>query len=85
MIQCKDVVKLVASDQFRSQRLMMRLEVRFHLWLRRYCSRWERQIKQLGSAARKVAGRIPVEHVGKLDDDLEARLLRKLSEKGKGK
>jgi len=85
MIRCKDVAKLVASDQLRSQRLMKRLEVRLHLWMCRYCSRWERQIRQLGSAARNLVGGTPLEQVGKPHDDLEAGVLRKLSKKSRGK
>jgi uncharacterized UBP type Zn finger protein len=81
MIRCREVARLLTSEQLRAQSRMKRLQVRLHLWMCQHCSRLARQIKQLGSAARAMAASTYAEKPGGDEEDLEARLLRKLSEK----
>jgi|GEM_PF-1912888 len=78
MIRCKEVAELMASDQLSQQRWVRRVEVRFHLWRCRNCSRFRKQIVQIGETARKVfreSSRVKDHGVG---ESLEARLLTSL-------
>ncbi len=56
MIRCRQVAELLTSDRLQDASLLVRLEVRFHLWMCRYCARLAEQIKQLRAAASKLAG-----------------------------
>ena len=73
MISCKNVAKLLMSDQLQAQAWWKRMEVRLHLAMCRFCSRLERQIEQLRSATRSMSG--PQE----ADPGFEDRLIRRLS------
>ena len=73
MISCKNVAKLLMSDQLQAQSWWKRLEVRLHLAMCRFCSRLARQIEQLRSAARGAS-----QHEG-VDPDFEDGLIRRLS------
>ena len=73
MISCKNVAKLLMSDQLQAQSWWKRMEVRFHLAMCRFCSRLARQIEQLRSAARGVSEKeMPPR-------DFEDRLIQRLS------
>ena len=81
-----DAVVTVADAKWLSDRLKdaspwVRLEVKVHLWMCRYCARLARQIEQLRIAASKLAGSIDEEKAGTAGDELEARILRKISSK----
>ena len=73
MISCKNVAKLLMSDQLQAQSWWKRMEVRLHLAMCRFCSRLVRQIEQLRSAARRVSQQEGA------DPDFEDRLIRRLS------
>jgi len=73
MISCKNVAKLLMSDQLQAQSWWKRMEVRLHLAMCRFCSRLARQMEQLRSAARGMS-----QHEG-TDRDCEDRLIRRLS------
>ncbi len=73
MISCKNVAKLLMSDQFQAQSWWKRMEVRLHLAMCRFCSRLARQMEQLRSAARRVSQQEGA------DPDFEDRLIRRLS------
>ena len=73
MISCKNVAKLVMSDQLQAQSWWKRMEVRLHLAMCRFCSRLAREIEQLRSAARGVTQQEAA------DSDFEDRLIRRLS------
>jgi hypothetical protein len=81
MIRCKSVAGLITSDQLKSASLWVRLEVKLHLWMCRYCARLAQQIEQLRTAASKLAGSIDKETAGTAGDELEARILRRVSGK----
>ena len=72
MISCKNVAKLLMSDQLQAQSWWKRLEVRVHLAMCRFCSRLARQIEQLRSATRLTSE----QHA---ESGFEDRLIRRLS------
>ena len=73
MISCKNVAKLLMSDQLQAQSWWKRLEVRAHLAMCRFCSRLARQIEQLRSATRRTSEQ------NEADSGFEDRLMRRLS------
>ena len=73
MISCKDVAKLLSSDELAGLPWWKRAEVRLHLLMCQYCSRFARQIEQLRIAARRMAD--PAEE----DPGLEERIINRLS------
>jgi hypothetical protein len=73
MISCKNVAKLLMSDQLQAQSWWKRIEVRLHLAMCRFCSRLARQMEQLRSAVRRVSQQEGA------DPDFEDRLIRRLS------
>ncbi len=52
MLTCKEVSRIIASDELAEAGLRRRLAVRFHLWMCRHCRRYATQIRQLGDMAR---------------------------------
>ncbi len=84
MICCKEVARLMTSDLISGQSLLKRMELHLHLMMCKHCSRLQRQLKQLASAARSMVGLVDRE----LDDDaakeMESRVLRKLSHENPG-
>jgi len=75
MISCKNVAKLLTSDQLESQSWWKRLEVRLHLAMCDLCSRLARRLEQLRAAARAQGQQ------NEGDAGLEERLIRRLSQK----
>ena len=73
MISCKNVAKLLMSDQLQAQSWWRRMEVRLHLAMCRFCSRLARQIEQLRSATRRMSEQ------EEADSGVEDRLIRRLS------
>jgi hypothetical protein len=73
MISCKNVAKLLMSDQLQAQSWWKRVEVRLHLAMCDLCSRLARQVEQLRSAARQMSDQ------DQADQGLEDRLLRRLT------
>lgn len=80
MIRCKEVAKLLLSDLIPFQSRMKRLGISFHLAICKHCSRLARQIKLLRRAARKMDDAVEAERSAPAEDNLEARLLHRLSE-----
>lgn len=78
MIRCKEVAELLGTEQLRDQGLSRRLQVRLHLWMCVHCKRFERQIRQMGAAVRRLLGST---EAASPDERLEERILRKLSTK----
>lgn len=75
MISCKSVATLLSSDQLQKAGFLKRCEVKIHLLMCTYCARFAQQLRELCTTARTMsASQEP-------DKNLEARLLRKLSEK----
>ena len=72
MLTCKDASRLVSEGQERSLHLRERLGLRLHLWICVNCRRFERQIRLLRRALRKLARRVETESQG-LDLSPEAR------------
>ena len=73
MISCKNVAKLLMSDELPAQSWWKRMEVRAHLAMCRFCSRLARQLEHLRSGARELRDQ------NEADEGLEDRLIRRLS------
>lgn len=73
MISCKQVATLLSSDQLASLSWWKRAEVRMHLAMCRYCSRFARQLRQIRMAARAAQNSVEA------DDHLEERIIERLS------
>jgi hypothetical protein len=73
MISCKNVAKLLMSDELQAQTWWKRAEVRLHLAMCKFCSRLARQLEHLRSGVQQVSDQ------DEADPGLEARLIRRLS------
>ena len=51
MIRCKEVARLLSTDQLASQPVWRRAGVRLHLMMCRHCRRFARQLARLKQAA----------------------------------
>ncbi|MFN8006795.1 MAG: hypothetical protein U0V70_07200 [Terriglobia bacterium] len=84
MICCKEVAKLLTSDQLSQMGFIKRIEVTLHIWMCRHCSRFAKQINQLRSASRKISFVPEDENKSEgSEESLEARLLRNLTDKNR--
>ncbi len=81
MIRCKSVAELITSDRLKAASFRVRLEVKLHLWMCRYCARLARQIEQLRIAASRFAGSLDRETTGTAGEELDDRILKKVSGK----
>ena len=52
VLNCKEVSRLVASDELRTSGVVTRLRVRMHLLICRHCRRYVEQLRIIGTAAR---------------------------------
>jgi hypothetical protein len=82
MIRCREVAELLTSDRLQAVRVRVRLEVRLHLWMCRYCARLARQVEQLRAAAARLAGTFGPRETGTPEGAFEERLVQRLSNKG---
>jgi hypothetical protein len=73
MISCKNVAKLLMSDQLQAQGWWKHMEVRLHLAMCDFCSRLARQLEQLRSGIRQMNDQDDA------DSGLEDRMIRRLS------
>lgn len=78
MITCKQVATLMTSGVVERQGVWARLEVRFHLWMCKNCSRLARQMVQIQHAGRKLRSMFESEKPADDPADMEARILKKL-------
>lgn len=53
VLNCKEVSRIVASDELESLGMVKRLRTRFHLLICRQCRRYAEQLRIIGAAARK--------------------------------
>lgn len=56
MLSCKEVTRLVASEELAEASRARRISVGFHHFMCRHCRRYARQIRGLGRAARERWG-----------------------------
>ena len=56
MLSCKEVARLVASDEFEEAGWMTRLSVRLHLLMCANCRQYVSQVQAIGNAARALFG-----------------------------
>jgi predicted anti-sigma-YlaC factor YlaD len=59
MQNCKEVSRIVASDEIEGAGLWKRFSVWFHLLMCRHCRRYARQIASIGALARRTHAQRP--------------------------
>jgi hypothetical protein len=74
VISCKEVSRVLMTDELQGLRGWKRMEVRLHLAMCGLCSRLARQLKQMRSAAKSAGA------TDNADAGLEERLIRRLSD-----
>jgi len=80
MLTCKDASRLISEGQERHLRLGERWGLRLHLWLCVNCRRFERQIRLLRRALRKLAWRAETDTQGPdLSPEARERILTALA------
>ncbi|MDE3195969.1 MAG: zf-HC2 domain-containing protein [Acidobacteriota bacterium] len=72
MTPCREIARILLSDEIASQPIWRRMEIRMHLAMCRFCSRLARQITQMGEAFRRSIEEDPAA------TGLESRLLERL-------
>lgn len=76
VMHCREIAKLIESDEVKELNFADRQQVRVHLWVCWHCRRLVRQILWLGRMARQAATVRRDTNV-----DLEVRILKNLSNK----
>lgn len=61
MLQCKEVVALVSSGEWRTEPLHRRLALALHLAMCRHCRGYARSLRQIGGAVRRLYHGEPVD------------------------
>ena len=56
MLSCKEVTRIVASDELAGAGWRRRQLVRFHIFFCRHCRRYAAQMRAIGQSARKLLG-----------------------------
>jgi len=54
MLKCREVVSLIASDEWRTAPLRRRVALRLHLVMCRHCRAYANSLRRLGKAARRL-------------------------------
>ncbi len=55
MLKCRQVTRLVATDDYKELGLLKKVEFKLHLLMCNHCQRYFSQIKSLGCEAREAA------------------------------
>jgi hypothetical protein len=58
VLNCKEVSRIVASDELETLGVVKRLRTRFHLFICRACGRYADQVRIIGAAARDRVRRL---------------------------
>ena len=76
MMKCKDISQLIAAGEAVDLGCLKRLELKVHLLICRHCRTYARQIRTLGTAARRLTGMSePTEaQLQALEDQICARI-----------
>ena len=77
MLNCSQVARSIASDEYRTGGFLKKLSVRMHLAMCRHCSRYFRQLRALGNVFREMGDEFPISQAQAARDRLVARLSRK--------
>ena len=75
MLPCKEIARMIASDE--QLPLMRRVELRLHLWICKYCSRYYRHIRILNEVYCKLLQReveVDPKEVKRLQETVLAKL-----------
>lgn len=78
MTSCKEVARLLTSDELEQQGFWTRLRVQAHLWMCRHCSRLAQQLEEIRSAGRRLRATFDKEKPPAGEEGLEAGVLKKL-------
>ncbi len=54
MLTCRDLTRMIASEEFAEAGWRRQLVVRFHLAMCRHCRRYAAQLRAIGKAARRM-------------------------------
>jgi len=54
MLKCREVISLIASDEWRTAPLSRRLALRLHLVMCRHCRAYANSLRRIGKAARRL-------------------------------
>jgi lysophospholipid acyltransferase (LPLAT)-like uncharacterized protein len=73
VMHCRDIAKLIDSDDVKDLNFADRVQVRVHLWVCWHCRLLVRQIQWLRDVAR-----VRMHRVAEADEQLEARMLQRL-------
>ena len=57
MLTCRDLTRMIASEEFAEAGWRRRLGARFHLAMCRYCRRYVAQLRAIGESARRMLQR----------------------------
>ena len=55
MLKCRDLTKMVASDEIEEFSFMQRMELKFHLFMCGHCRNYVAQIRSIGQGAKNAA------------------------------
>ena len=55
MLKCRDLTRLIASDETEDFGFMKRMEIKFHLFMCKHCRDYAGQIRSIGQGAKKMA------------------------------
>ena len=55
MLKCRDISRMVATDEIESFGFMKRMELRFHLFMCGHCRNYVAQIRSIGQGAKNAA------------------------------
>jgi F420-0:gamma-glutamyl ligase-like protein len=78
VLNCREVSRLVSSDELASAGGILRLRVRFHLLICRECRRYADQMRIIGNVAREVTRSLAI------DTKVLARLENSILENARG-
>lgn len=54
LLSCREVCRMIASDELAEARLRERLVIRFHLWRCGDCRRYEKQLRTIGTCMHQL-------------------------------
>ncbi len=72
MLKCNEVSRLAATEEIAQAGFLKRIEFRLHLMMCHHCRNYVRQIRQIGTAARRVLGTTSEDDaiVARLEEDV---------------
>lgn len=78
MLTCKEASRLLSQSQDQPLPRLRRMELRLHVWLCHSCANFEKHLKFLRQATRRLAGDDPLQDRVRLDDGARERIRKAL-------